>query len=146
HRAGLPDPPATDRRPCQAPRGAPRPPALPRPAAVLRADPHRRLHRRLGWRAEELWAQPRLRLRRASPRRLAREVMRMQFGWLTLGLSPSSDGDYTAIHEQVAQAFFAETAGFDGIWLTEHNFTGEIVYFDPIPFVSLVAGRTARLR
>ena len=28
----------------------------------------------------------------------------MQFGWLTLGLSPSSDGDYLAIHEQVAQA------------------------------------------
>ena len=56
----------------------------------------------------------------------------MRFGWLTLGLSPSADGDYAAIHEQLAQACFAETAGFDGIWLTEHNFTGESVYCDPI--------------
>ena len=70
----------------------------------------------------------------------------MQFGWLTLGLSPTADGDYAAIHEQVAQACFAEAAGFDGIWLTEHNFTGESVYCDPIPFASVVAARTSRIR
>jgi len=70
----------------------------------------------------------------------------MRLGWLTLGLSPSSDGDYAAIHEQLAQACFAETAGFDGIWLTEHNFTGESVYCDPIPFASMVAARTSRIR
>ena len=52
----------------------------------------------------------------------------MQFGWLTLALSASPDGDYAAIHEQVTQACFAETTGFDGLWLTEHNFTGESVY------------------
>src|SRR5207253_1265672 len=40
----------------------------------------------------------------------------------------------------------AETAGFDGIWLTEHNFTGESVYCDPIPFASVVAARTSRIR
>jgi alkanesulfonate monooxygenase SsuD/methylene tetrahydromethanopterin reductase-like flavin-dependent oxidoreductase (luciferase family) len=70
----------------------------------------------------------------------------MRFGWLTLGLSPSADGDYAAIREQVSQACFAETAGFDGIWLTEHNFTGESVYCDPIPFASVVAARTSRIR
>ena len=70
----------------------------------------------------------------------------MQFGWLTLGLSPSSDEDAAAIDEAVAQACFAETAGFDGIWLTEHNFTGESVYCDPIPFASVVAARTSRIR
>jgi len=70
----------------------------------------------------------------------------MRFGWLTLGLSPSPEGDYAAIHEQVAQACFAETAGFDGLWLTEHNFTGESVYCDPIPFASVVAARTSRIR
>ena len=70
----------------------------------------------------------------------------MRFGWLTLGSSPSADADYAAIHEQVAQACFAETAGFDGIWLTEHNFTGESVYCDPIPFASVVASRTSRIR
>ena len=70
----------------------------------------------------------------------------MRFGWLTLGHSPSGDTDYAAIHEQVAQACFAEPAGFDGIWLTEHNFTGESVYCDPIPFASVVAARTSRIR
>ncbi|HEV2057396.1 MAG TPA: LLM class flavin-dependent oxidoreductase [Methylomirabilota bacterium] len=70
----------------------------------------------------------------------------MRFGWLTLGLSPSPEGDYAAILEQLSQACFAETAGFDGIWLTEHNFTGESVYCDPIPFASVVAARTSRIR
>jgi len=70
----------------------------------------------------------------------------MRFGWLTLGQSPSPDEDFAAIHEQVTQACFAETAGFDGIWLTEHNFTGESVYCDPIPFASAVAARTSRIR
>jgi alkanesulfonate monooxygenase SsuD/methylene tetrahydromethanopterin reductase-like flavin-dependent oxidoreductase (luciferase family) len=70
----------------------------------------------------------------------------MQFGWLTLGLSPSPDDDAAAIDDAVAEACFAETAGFDGIWLTEHNFTGESVYCDPIPFASVVAARTSRIR
>jgi len=70
----------------------------------------------------------------------------MRFGWLTLGLSPHGDGDYAAIQDQVTQACLAEAAGFDGIWLTEHNFTGESVYCDPIPFASVVAARTSRIR
>jgi alkanesulfonate monooxygenase SsuD/methylene tetrahydromethanopterin reductase-like flavin-dependent oxidoreductase (luciferase family) len=70
----------------------------------------------------------------------------MQFGWLTLGLSPTPDEDAAAIDEAVTQACFAEAAGFDGIWLTEHNFTGESVYCDPIPFASVVAARTSRIR
>jgi len=70
----------------------------------------------------------------------------MRFGWLTLAHSESPDGDYAAIHDLVTQACFAETAGFDGVWLTEHNFTGESVYCDPIPFASVVATRTSRIR
>src|SRR5438093_5277268 len=70
----------------------------------------------------------------------------MQFGWLTLAHSGSPEGDYGAIQELVEQACFAEAAGFDGIWLTEHNFTGESVYCDPIPFASVVAARTSRIR
>jgi alkanesulfonate monooxygenase SsuD/methylene tetrahydromethanopterin reductase-like flavin-dependent oxidoreductase (luciferase family) len=70
----------------------------------------------------------------------------MRFGWLTLGHSPSADGDYAAIREQLSQACFAETAGFDDVWLTEHNFTGESVYCDPIPFANVVAARTSRIR
>src|SRR5258705_384829 len=70
----------------------------------------------------------------------------MRFGWLTLAHSGSPEADYGAIQDLVAQACFAETAGFDGIWLTEHNFTGESVYCDPIPFASVVAARTSRIR
>ena len=70
----------------------------------------------------------------------------MRFGWLTLAHSASPEADYAHVHDLVEQACFAETAGFDGIWLTEHNFTGESVYCDPIPFASVVAARTSRIR
>jgi alkanesulfonate monooxygenase SsuD/methylene tetrahydromethanopterin reductase-like flavin-dependent oxidoreductase (luciferase family) len=70
----------------------------------------------------------------------------VRFGWLTLAHSPSPEDDTAAVHEQVSQACFAETAGFDGVWLTEHNFTGESVYCDPIPLASAVAARTSRVR
>ena len=70
----------------------------------------------------------------------------MRFGWLTLGQSPSAEEDYQAIAQQLEQACLADELGFDGIWLTEHNFTGEAVYCDPIPFASAVAARTRKVR
>lgn len=70
----------------------------------------------------------------------------MQFGWLTLALSPSPDEDHSRIEQQLVQACYAEDVGFDDIWLTEHYFTGESVYNDPIAFASAVAARTSRVR
>jgi alkanesulfonate monooxygenase SsuD/methylene tetrahydromethanopterin reductase-like flavin-dependent oxidoreductase (luciferase family) len=70
----------------------------------------------------------------------------MRFGWLTLSHSPSPEADGQAIDEQLAQACLAEALGFDGVWLTEHNFTGEAVYSDPIPFAAALAARTERVR
>src|SRR5207237_5298131 len=70
----------------------------------------------------------------------------MRFGWLTLAHSPGPDQDYVAISQQREQACLADELGFDGVWLTEHNFTGEAVYCDPIPFASAVAVRTRRVR
>lgn len=35
----------------------------------------------------------------------------MRFGWLTLGLSESPEGDFAAIHDVVEQACFAEATG-----------------------------------
>ena len=70
----------------------------------------------------------------------------MRFGWLTLAHSPSPEQDYDAIAQQLEQACLADELGFDGVWLTEHNFTGEAVYCDPIPFASAVATRTRRVR
>jgi alkanesulfonate monooxygenase SsuD/methylene tetrahydromethanopterin reductase-like flavin-dependent oxidoreductase (luciferase family) len=70
----------------------------------------------------------------------------MRFGWLTLAHSPSPEEDHRAIEDLLAQAVHAEAVGFDGVWLTEHNFTGEAVYSDPIPFASALAVRTSRVR
>lgn len=70
----------------------------------------------------------------------------MKFGWLTLAHSPSPELDTQGIFEQLEQATLAETLGFDGVWLTEHNFTGESVYADPIPFAAALAMRTSRIR
>jgi alkanesulfonate monooxygenase SsuD/methylene tetrahydromethanopterin reductase-like flavin-dependent oxidoreductase (luciferase family) len=70
----------------------------------------------------------------------------MRFGWMTLAHSPSPEADHAAIEEQLAQACHAEAVGFDGVWLTEHNFTGEAVYCDPVPFASALAMRTSRVR
>jgi alkanesulfonate monooxygenase SsuD/methylene tetrahydromethanopterin reductase-like flavin-dependent oxidoreductase (luciferase family) len=70
----------------------------------------------------------------------------MKFGWLTLAHSPSAADDQREIALQLEQACLAETLGFHGVWLTEHNFTGESVYSDPIPFAAAIAMRTSRIR
>ena len=70
----------------------------------------------------------------------------MKFGWLTLAHSASPEQDMRGIFEQLEQATLAEEVGFDGVWLTEHNFTGESVYVDPIPFAAALAMRTERIR
>ena len=70
----------------------------------------------------------------------------MRFWWLTLAHSPGPAQDHAAIAQQLEQACLADALGFDGVWLTEHNFTGEAVYSDPIPFASALAMRTTRVR
>ena len=70
----------------------------------------------------------------------------MRFGWLTLAHSPSPEEDFVGIEQQLDQAIAAEALGFDTVWLTEHNFTGETVYCDPIPFAAALAMRTSRVR
>jgi alkanesulfonate monooxygenase SsuD/methylene tetrahydromethanopterin reductase-like flavin-dependent oxidoreductase (luciferase family) len=70
----------------------------------------------------------------------------MKFGWMTLSLSPSSDEDLVSVDQQLEQGLLAEAVGFDYLWLTEHNFTGECAYADPIPFAAALAARTSRVR
>jgi alkanesulfonate monooxygenase SsuD/methylene tetrahydromethanopterin reductase-like flavin-dependent oxidoreductase (luciferase family) len=55
----------------------------------------------------------------------------MKFGWMTLSLSPSAADDLACVHQQLEQGVLAEAMGFDYLWLTEHNFTGECAYADP---------------
>src|SRR4051794_8593041 len=70
----------------------------------------------------------------------------MQFGWLTLALSPSPDQDAVRIDQQIEQVCAAEALGFSDVWLTEHYFTGESVYNDALLFASALTMRTSRIR
>jgi alkanesulfonate monooxygenase SsuD/methylene tetrahydromethanopterin reductase-like flavin-dependent oxidoreductase (luciferase family) len=70
----------------------------------------------------------------------------MQFGWLTLALSPSPAEDALRIDQQIQQVIAAEALGFSDVWLTEHYFTGESVYNDALLFASALSMRTTRIR
>ncbi len=70
----------------------------------------------------------------------------MQFGWLTLALSPSSEEDAARIEQQIDQVCYAESLGFSDVWLTEHYFTGESVYNDSLLFAAALAMKTSRIR
>jgi len=70
----------------------------------------------------------------------------MRFSSLTLCLSPSKEEDGERIRDQLRLAELTEELGFDGLWLTEHYFTGESVYNDPLSFAAAVAMKTERLR
>jgi alkanesulfonate monooxygenase SsuD/methylene tetrahydromethanopterin reductase-like flavin-dependent oxidoreductase (luciferase family) len=72
--------------------------------------------------------------------------MVMQFGWLTLALSPSPEEDAARIEQQIEQVCYAETLGFSDVWLTEHYFTGESVYNDSLMFASALAMKTNKIR
>lgn len=70
----------------------------------------------------------------------------MQFGWLTLSLSPSPEEDAVRIDQQIEQVCHAEALGFSDVWLTEHYFTGESVYNDSLMFAAALAMKTSRIR
>jgi alkanesulfonate monooxygenase SsuD/methylene tetrahydromethanopterin reductase-like flavin-dependent oxidoreductase (luciferase family) len=70
----------------------------------------------------------------------------MQFGWLTLQMSPSPDEDAQRIDNLIDQVCGAERLGFSDVWLTEHYFTGESVYSDSLMFAAALAMRTERVR
>ena len=70
----------------------------------------------------------------------------MQFGWLTLSLSPSPDEDAQRIDDLINQVCGAERLGFSDVWLTEHYLTGESVYSDSLMFAAALAMKTERIR
>ena len=70
----------------------------------------------------------------------------MQFGWLTLQMSPSPDEDAQRIDNLIDQVCGAERLGFSDVWLTEHYFTGESVYSDSLMFAAALAMKTERVR
>lgn len=70
----------------------------------------------------------------------------MQFGWLTLSMSPSGDEDAARIEQQIELVCEAQALGFHDVWLTEHYFTGESVYNDALTFAAALAVKTSRGR
>ena len=76
----------------------------------------------------------------------SRERVPMQFGWLTLAMSPSPDEDCQRIDQIIDQACAAERMGFSDVWLTEHYFTGESVYNDSLMFAAALAMKTEQIR
>jgi len=70
----------------------------------------------------------------------------MQFGWLTLSLSPSPEEDRGRIQQLIEQVCTAEALGFSDVWLTEHYFTGESVYNDALMFAAALTQKTSRVR
>jgi alkanesulfonate monooxygenase SsuD/methylene tetrahydromethanopterin reductase-like flavin-dependent oxidoreductase (luciferase family) len=70
----------------------------------------------------------------------------MQFGWLTLSLSPSPEEDRERIQQLIEQVVTAEALGFSDVWLTEHYFTGESVYNDALMFAAALTQKTSRVR
>ncbi len=70
----------------------------------------------------------------------------MRFGTFHLPLSPTPADDRRVVEEQMQQIEAAEALGFDYAWLTEHNFTGESGYADPIVFGAALSQRTSRIR
>src|SRR5260370_41493773 len=83
-----------------------------------------------------------------APPAVARSQQRvaMQFGWLTLAMSPSPAEDCQRIDQIIHQACAAERMGFSDVWLTEHYFTGESVYNDSLMFAAALAMKTEKIR
>lgn len=71
----------------------------------------------------------------------------MQFGHFSYHITRAGrSGDARAIEEALAEARLAEQLGYDAVWFSEHHFTGETVYADPIMFATAVAMQTRRVK
>ncbi|MCS7001449.1 MAG: LLM class flavin-dependent oxidoreductase [Dehalococcoidia bacterium] len=69
----------------------------------------------------------------------------MRFSTFHQPLSPTDADDYRVIQEQISQTIAAEAAGFETAWFSEHNFTGECAFGDPIPLAGALAMVTKRI-
>jgi alkanesulfonate monooxygenase SsuD/methylene tetrahydromethanopterin reductase-like flavin-dependent oxidoreductase (luciferase family) len=66
----------------------------------------------------------------------------VRFSIFQLPLSPTTADDPRTIAESLHLAELADQLGFDGVWLAEHNFTGESAFADPIVYGTAVAMKT----
>ena len=69
----------------------------------------------------------------------------MRFGHLFYPMSFDPAQDSRIIDEALEEAQLTEELGLDAIWLTEHHFSGEVAYADPLVFGGAVAVKTRRV-
>ena len=69
----------------------------------------------------------------------------MRFGHFLYHTNLDPERDTQAIDEALAEARLAEELGYDAVWFSEHHFTGEVAYGDPMMFATAVAMQTKRV-
>ena len=69
----------------------------------------------------------------------------MRFGHLMYPMNFEVSGDSQIIDAALDEAQLTEVLGLDAIWLTEHHFSGEVAYADPLVFGTAVAVKTSRV-
>ena len=69
----------------------------------------------------------------------------MRFGHLLYPMSYDPARDSQVIDDCLREAELVEELGLDAVWLTEHYFSGETAYADPVVFGSALAVRTKRI-
>ena len=69
----------------------------------------------------------------------------MRFGHLFYPVSFDDSQDSQIIDDILNEAVLVEELGLDAIWLTEHYFSGETVYADPLVLAGALAVKTKRV-
>jgi alkanesulfonate monooxygenase SsuD/methylene tetrahydromethanopterin reductase-like flavin-dependent oxidoreductase (luciferase family) len=69
----------------------------------------------------------------------------MRFGLYINPQTPGPEDDGRIIREVLGQIEFAESLGFEDVWLTEHHFTGYNAYSDPVTLAAAIAKATTRM-
>ena len=70
----------------------------------------------------------------------------MKFGSRIAPVSHHPDDDSEVIDRTLREVDLAEAAGMYAVWLTEHHFSGECAYTDPLVFGAAIAARTSRIK
>lgn len=69
----------------------------------------------------------------------------MKFGHFLYHTNLDPERDAQSIDEALREAVVAEELGYDAVWFSEHHFTGEVAYGDPMMFAAAVAMQTTRV-
>ena len=70
----------------------------------------------------------------------------MRFGSRIAPVSHHPDDDSEVIDRTLREVELAETVGMYAVWLTEHHFSGECAYADPLVFGAAIAARTSSIK